>query len=605
MAKVKVSDYIVEHLLKKGLNNAFLISGGGIIHVVDSIGKSKMRTICNHHEQAAAIAAEAYARIKGVPGLCVVTSGPGGTNAITGVMGAWLDSIPMIVLSGQIRTEIMGAGKNGLRQLGDQEINIVDIVKPITKYAAVVMHPQDILFYLDKALFLSTNGRPGPVWLDLPLNIQGSYIDEKDLRPFDKNSIAPAYDIDPKKLKHDVRFAIKKIQEAERPVLFIGNGIRFSRAQNTILELINKLKIPVITGFAGFDLLSPKNKYFGGRPGTIGQRVGNFTLQNTDFLVVIGSRLNIRMIGYNYETFARAAYKIVVDIDKAELNKKTIRADKKLNYDAKDFINEMLSQLKNQEINPKKEWLKTVARWKEKYPTVLPEYWKQEKYVNPYCFIETLSKHIKKDDVIALSDATASICTYQAMRFPQGTRIITNSGCAAMGYGLPAGIGACVGNNKKNTICIDGDGSLQVNIHELQTLVHYKLPLKLFIYNNNGYVSIRLTQKNLFEGRIFASDPKGGVSIPNLKKIAYAYGIKYIKISNHKEMDIKIRKALSLAGPVFCEVMLSSDHEFLPKSSSKKLPDGSLVSRPLEDMYPFLSKEELKENMFIPLVDEI
>lgn len=605
MNKIKVSDYIVDYLLKKGINDAFLISGGGIIHVIDSIGKSGMRAICNHHEQSSSMAAEAYARVKGIPGLCVVTSGPGGTNAITGVMGAWLDSIPMLILSGQIRTETMGAGKNGLRQLGDQEINIVDIVKPITKYAEIVTNPLDIKFHLDKALYLATSGRPGPVWLDLPLNMQGAYIYEKNLKQFYKNSIKPTYNVDAKKLKEDVWFTLKKIREAERPVLFIGNGVRFAHAEDKILRLIEKLKIPVLTGFAGFDLLSSENKYFGGRPGTIGQRSGNFTLQNADLLLVIGSRLNIRMVGYNFETFARAAYKIIVDVDKAELNKKTIKANKKLNYNAKDFIKEMLNQLKNLEINPKKKWFKTVAQWKEKYPIVLPEYWKQEKYVNPYCFIEALSKNIKKDDVIALSDATASICTYQAIRFPQGTRIITNSGCAAMGYGLPAGIGACVGNNKKNTICIDGDGSLQVNIHELQTIVHYKLPIKLFIYNNNGYVSIRLTQKNLFEGRFFASDPKGGVSIPNLKKIAYAYGIKYMQIQNHKEMDIKIRKMLSLKGPVFCEVMLSPDHEFLPKSSSKKLPDGSFVSRPLEDMYPFLSREELKRNMIIPLVDEL
>lgn len=596
----KVSDLIVDFLYKKGIRDAFLISGGGVIHLVDSIGKGKIRYICNHHEQACAIAAEGYARITNNPSLCIVTSGPGGTNTITGVMGAWLDSIPMIILSGQIRTETMGAGQAGLRQLGDQEINIIDIIKPITKYAAVVLDPLSIAYHLEKALYISTHGRPGPVWLDLPLNIQGAYVDEDKLKHFEKNGFEVS---DAHELKKNVEHVIKKLHSSKRPVLLVGNGIRLANAEKELLKLVQILKIPVLTGFAGFDLISSFNPYSAGRPGTIGQRSANFTMQNSDLLLVVGSRLNVRMIGYNFDSFARAAYKIVVDIDEAELNKRTIKPDMKIKSDAKDFINEMIIQLaKKRLVTNEKDsaWNKKVKMWQDKYPTVLPEYWKQKKYVNPYCFIDSLSKHLKATDILVLADATASICTYQALKFPQGTRVITNSGCAAMGYGLSAAIGACFANKKKKIICLEGDGSIQLNLQELQTVVHHKLPIKLFIYINKSYASIRLSQKNLFEGRLVASGPESGVSCPDMAKIAKAYAIPSIKISHHAEMAKKIKKVLSSKGPIICEVMVSPDQEFLPKAASKKLPDGSFVSRPLEDMYPFLSDQELKENMLIP-----
>lgn len=603
MSKIKLSDYIVEFFEKKGFKTVFLISGGGCIHLIDSVGKSKkLRYICNHHEQACAIAAEAYARVTGRPGLCIVTTGPGGTNTITGVLGAWLDSIPMIIISGQVKRETMGAGV-GLRNLGDQEINIVDIVAPMTKYAEVVMKPLDIRFHLEKALFLATSGRPGPVWLDIPLDVQGSFVNKNELKKFvNKERIGFNND----ELKKDVRLVLNKITQAKRPVLFVGNGVRLGQAVDNLQKLISLLKIPVLTGFAGFDIVSSENPYFAGRPGTIGQRSANFTLQNSDLLLIIGSRLNIRMVGYNYQTVARGAYKIMVDIDKNEINKKTIKIDLKLNYDAKEFIREMIKQLKKLRLQTKEVvWMQTINKWKKQYPTVLKKYWKDTKYVNPYCFIETLSKFVKSDDILALSDATASICTYQAIRFPYGARILTNSGCAPMGYGLPAAIGACFANNKKNTICIEGDGSIQLNIQEFQTIVHHALPIKIFIYNNRGYVSIRLTQKNLFQGRYVASSPESGVSYPNMIKIAKAYGIHTEKIDSNNQIEKKIKKVLSYKGPVLCEINVSPTQEFLPKAASRQLPDGSFVSRPLEDMYPFLTKEELKKNMFIPLIDDL
>lgn len=604
--KTKISDYIVGFIERIGVKHIFLISGGGNIHLIDSIGKTKkIRYVCNHHEQACSMAAEAYSRITGNIGVCVLTTGPGGTNAITGVYGAWTDSIPMLVISGQIRRETIGAGKNGLRQLGDQELNIVDIVKPITKYAVTVMDPYDIRYHLEKALYLAKTGRPGPVWLDIPIDIQGAYIDIKKLKKFDPKEIKNTYLTDKKKIRRLASQTIQKIKQAKRPVMLVGNGVRLSGASSELLKLISLIKIPVLTSFTGYDLVATNNRYYFGRPGTVGQRAANFVLQNSDLLLVLGSRLNIRAIGYNFESFAKNAYKIIVDIDKAELEKRTIKPNLSINVNVKDFIVGLLTFGANNESNHiRDEWIKRCGDWHKKYPQVLPEYWKEQNYVNVYSFLDVLSNHLKPSDVLALSDGTACVCEYQTLRFSQGTRIVVNSGCAAMGYGLPAAIGACLANNKKRTICIEGDGSLQLNIQELQTLLYYKLPIKLFVYNNEGYLSIRLTQKNLFGGNFVASNKESGVSCPDLLKIGKAYGIKTEKIDSHKGMDEKIKNVLSYPGSIICEVMLSPSMEFLPKSSSKKLSDGSIISAALEDMYPFLTREELEKNMIGPLEDK-
>lgn len=597
---IKISDYVVDYLVSLGIKDIFLISGGGCIHLIDSIGKNKkIKFICNHHEQASAIAAEAYSRVTEKISACLVTTGPGSTNALTGLIGAWLDSIPVIFISGQVKRETI-ADYSKLRQVGDQEINIIDMVKSVTKYAVTILKEEEISYHLEKALYLATHGRPGPVWINIPLDIQGAKIERSLLKHFDLKEIEKTI-ISQNKLKSEVQFTIEKIKKAKRPLLFIGNGVRLAGAQRELLNLISLLKIPVVTGFAGFDIISSKNPYFAGRPGTIGQRSGNFAVQNSDFLLVIGSKLNVRMIGYNFKSFARGAYKIMVDIDKEEMNKSTLTIDKKIHSDAKVFIKEMISQIKS---NPLKfsiqNWVNKTKYWLKKYSTVLPEYWKEKK-VNPYCFIDTLSKYLNKNDVIAVSNATAAICTYQAIRFPQGLRIVNNSGCAAMGYGFPAALGACVANRKGKTICLEGDGSIQMNIQELQTVVHNKLPLKIFVYNNKGYVSIRLTQNGLFAGRLIASSEDSGVSCPDIIKVAKAYGIHTERITSHKDMDKTIKKALSYKGPVICEVVVSPDMQFSPKSASMQLKDGTFVSRPLEDMAPFLSREELKDNMFIPL----
>jgi len=597
---VKISDYVIDYLISLGIKNIFLISGGGCIHLIDSVGKNKkIKFICNHHEQASSIAAEAYSRVTEKISACLVTSGPGSTNTLTGLIGAWLDSIPVIFISGQIKRETI-ADYSKLRQIGDQEINIIDMVKPVTKYAVTVFKEEEISYHLEKAVYLATHGRPGPVWVNIPLDIQGTRIKKSLLKHFDQKEIKKK-DTNKKELKKETELVIEKIKKAKRPLLFVGNGVRLAGAQKELLNLISFLKIPVVTGFAGFDIISSSNPYFAGRPGTIGQRAGNFAVQNSDLLLVIGSRLNVRMIGYNFKSFARGAYRIMVDIDKEEMNKPTLSIDMKIQSDAKDFIKEMIAQLRNHPIKLSIEnWITKTKYWQKKYPAVLPQYW-QENKINPYCFIDNLSKYINKNDVIAISNATAAICTYQAIRFPQGLRILNNSGCAAMGYGLPAALGASVANKKGRIICLEGDGSIQLNIQEFQTIVHNKLPIKIFVYNNKGYVSIRLTQNGLFEGRHVASGEDSGVSCPDFIKVAKAYGIHTERITNHKNMDRIIKKILLYKGPVLCEIVVSSEMKFLPKSASMQLKDGSFVSRPLEDMAPFLSREELKDNMFIPL----
>lgn len=597
---VKISDYVIDYLISLGIKNIFLISGGGCIHLIDSIGKNKkIKFICNHHEQASSIAAEAYSRVTEKISACLVTTGPGSTNTLTGLIGAWLDSIPVIFISGQVKRETI-ADYSKLRQIGDQEVNIIDMVKPVTKYAVTVFKEEEISFHLEKAVYLATHGRPGPVWINIPLDIQGAKIQKSSLKHFSQKEIKKEI-IGKKELKKEVEFVIEKIKKTKRPLLFVGNGVRLAGAQKELLNLISLLKIPVVTGFAGFDIISSSNPYFAGRPGTIGQRAGNFAVQNSDLLLIIGSRLNVRMIGYNFESFARGAYKIMVDIDKEEMNKFTLSIDKKIHSDAKEFINEIICQLKNNRTKFSiQNWINKIKYWLKRYPIVLPEYWKDKK-VNPYCFIDTLSKYLNKNDIVAVSNATAAICTYQAIRFPQGLRILNNSGCAAMGYGLSAALGASIANKKGRTICLEGDGSIQLNIQEFQTIVHNRLPLKIFVYNNKGYVSIRLTQNGLFEGRHVASSEDSGVSCPDFIKVAKAYGIHTEKITEHKNMDKIIEKVLSYEGPVLCEVVVSPEMKFSPKSASMQLKDGSFVSRPLEDMAPFLSREELKSNMFIPL----
>lgn len=607
MSNIKLSDYVIKFLHKIGIKHIFVISGGGNIHLIEAVGKNPdIQYICNHHEQASATAAEAYARITGNIGVCLVTTGPGGTNAITGMLGAWLDSIPMLVISGQVKREMIGAGKLG-RQYGDQEINIIDIIKPVTKYAVTVMKPNEIGYHLEKAVHIAKSGRPGPVWIDIPLDVQGSIIEEKNLKTYKINKNTLTHITNKAVLRKLVKQMITQLQKSERPVLYAGIGIRLAGAVKEFLQLVNILKIPVLTSYAGYDLIPSDHPYFYGRAHAFGQRAANFILQNSDFLLSIGARLDIRTIGYTYKAFARQAYHVMVDIDKKELEKPILSPELPIQADAKDFILEMIHYLKEHPIKTSyDEWLLYGKNLNAKYPVVLPEYWKEKKFVNPYCFIETIGKQFKEGELIVVSNGVGPLnCSYQALFIKKGQRIILNNGCAQMGYGLPAAIGVSFAAGlKKRVICFEGDGSLQLNIHELQVMKHHNLPIKIFVYSNDGYQSIVNTQKNLFEGRFTAVNSSSGVSCPDFVKIGKAYRIKSIRINNHKDMAKKIKYVLDYPGGILCDINAVRDLMLSPKLIAKKLPNGQFVSPPLEDMGPFLPREEFKKNMIIPLWEQ-
>lgn len=598
---IKVSDYIVKKLVEAGVQHIFMISGGGAMHLNDSVGKCRqVKYICNHHEQASSMAAEGYARSSGKMGVVVVTSGPGGTNTLTGVTAQWLDSIPVLYISGQVKfeTTISSCPDIGLRQLGDQEINIVDIVKPITRYAKMVTDPLEIKKVLEKAIYLAVHGRPGPVWIDVPLNIQSAVIDEEKLTGYDEkeDAIKPA---DGENLSSKITKVIDLLKNSKRPVFLAGHGIRIAKAQDIFLNLTERLKIPVLSTFNGYDLIPTGNPLYIGRVGTVGTRAGNFALQNSDLLISLGSRNNIRQVSYNWKVFARAAKKVIVDIDEKELKKPTIEPDIGINADAKDFLEELQKQIKGEALPDFKDWVKWCGERKNRYPVVLPEY-RNSKSINPYHFIEVLTKNLKEGSIIVSANGTACVSLFQAGIVKKNQRCFWNSGCASMGYDLPAAIGASLANKKKEVVCLAGDGSLMMNIQELATIVHYGLPVKIFVLDNEGYISMKQTQENFFENRYVACDNKCGVGFPDFIKVAKGFGLTTEIIKSRKDMEQKIKGILGKKYPVVCEVKLLTDYKFSPKLSSELKPDGTLVSKPLEDMYPFLDRKEFSGNMIIP-----
>ena len=595
---IKLSDYVVSFIAKLGVKHIFMLSGGGAMHLVDSVGRNRnIKYICTLHEQAAAIAAEAYSRLTNNLGVVIVTSGPGGTNTITGVIGAWLDSIPMLIISGQVKTETTIIRNPGARQLGDQEINIVDIVRPITKYAVMVIDKNKIKYHLQKAIYLSKSGRPGPAWIDIPLNVQSAYINESNLEEYDYSDEAVG-------LNSKTDIVISLLKKSERPVIIAGNGIRLSKAVEEFRSLIEKLKIPVIGTFTGYDIVPSTSSYYFGRYGTIGQRAGNFVVQNSDLILAIGARLNIRAISYNYKAFAREAIKIVVDIDVAEFKKPTLKVDVPIHQDAKRFIIDLLKNIENRNIGSKDSWIKKCLEYKMKYPNITPERENVKNFVDSYYFFKKLSGLAKDGAIFVFGNGTACVSSYQSLDIKSNQRVIVNSGCASMGYGLPAAIGACFANNKKEVICVTGDGSIQMNIQELQTIVYHKLPIKIFVLNNQGYISIRNTQNAFFNGFFVGSNEESGTSLPDMIKIAKAYGLKTLVIRNNAELETQIKKALSCSETILCEVKLSPEEKMYPKLSSEKKENGTMVSKSLEDMYPFLPREEFLENMIIKPLEE-
>ena len=602
--KQRLSDYLFSELANRGVTDLFLVTGGGAMHLNDAISREpRIRYVCNHHEQASAIAAEGYARASGKIGVVNVTAGPGGVNALNGVFGAFTDSIPTLVISGQAKRETCMASYNlpGLRQLGDQEVDIVSMVKPITKYAKLVMDPNTIRFELERALHLATSGRPGPCWLDIPVDVQASQIDPEALAGYSPEIDPLPYELD--ELPARCAAIAERIRAAKRPVLLVGTGVRLAGALDVLDELAPKLGIPIATAWIP-DLIASDSPYFCGRQGTIGTRAGNFTVQNADLLLIVGSRMAIRQISYNWKAFARHAYKIHVDADPAELNKPTSIADEPLCCDAKLFLEELGRQLAAANHDPKQhaDWLSWCRERVERYPTVLPRQRTTENGINAYYFVETLFQKLANDDVVSCGDATACITPFQVAQIKKGQIVFSNSGSASMGYDLPAAVGAAAARKGKRVICLAGDGSIMMNIQELQTVAHYKLPIVIFVLSNGGYLSIRSTQSNFF-GNLIGEGPQSGVGFPDFVKLADAHGLPAMRLHDDN-FAAQIDEALAHGGPILCEVVLDQSQTFEPKLSSKKLPDGRMVTAPLEDMAPFLPREELKANMLVPVLEE-
>lgn len=569
------------------------------MHLNDAIGHTKGLTyICNHHEQASAIAAEGYYRTCGK--LCVtnVTTGPGGTNAITGVLGQYLDSIPGLYISGQIKTSTYKHTYPylPLRQLGDQEADIVSVVTPITKYAKTVYNPLDIKYELDKAIAIALDGRPGPVWLDIPLDVQGAMVDETQMKEFEPSEL-----IDP--VKHElvdkqIQQLIEKIKEAKAPVIYVGNGVRLAKRERQFIALAEKLNIPVVTAISGSDIIWHNHPLCFGKPGICGDRIGNIMVQNSDLLIILGTRLSIRQVSYAYDLFAPKAYKVMVDIDLAEMEKPTLNIDMPIHANLSEFIDKMTTAVDDFKapaaFDAYKDWGRTLEA---KLPTLFDDNPDCDGYTNSYKFADELFKQLQDGDVVVTGNGTAYTCTYQAMQVNEGVRVFANQGCAAMGYDLPAAIGAVVSNEAREngikggkTVLVTGDGSLQMNIQELQTLITYKLPLKIFVLENEGYLAIKTTQKSFFKGEFTGSNPASGVICPNLCKIAAAYGIPYTSVNeNGQTLEDAIAQTLAAEGPMICEVHMHPEQTLFPKSASfMDKETGKMSSAPLEKMAPFM-----------------
>lgn len=594
--RMRVSDFIAQYLVEEGVKDIFTITGGGAMYLNDSLGHCEgLRCYYQHHEQACAIAAESYARINSRVALVCVTTGPGGTNAITGVVGGWLDSIPMLIISGQVRSDTM-ARYTGLdiRGMGDQEFDITKVTDKFTKYSELIEDPKRIKYCLHKALVIATNGRPGPCWLDIPLDVQGAYIETGELEDYNPSEYIKTLPLNIGEEAIDE--IIRRISESKRPILYAGNGIRLSGAYQLFKELVPLLNIPVVTNWNSIDLIPNDDPLYAGRGGSLGDRAGNFAVQNSDLILSIGSRLSLRQTGFNWEKWAPNSFVIMEDVCKGEMEKPTLHVDMPLHVDARTLIEKLLEKVKSKLFH-EEEWIERCQRWKNDYPVVQERQCLSEGLANPYCFMKELSNVLPDGSLVVVGNGTACAVGSHAFTIKNDERFIVNSALASMGYDLPAAIGACISNKLQDTICIAGDGSMMMNLQELQTIVTNELPIKIFIINNSGYHSIRITQTNLFDSKyVGIGEQSGDLGFPSFQKIADAFGIPYFKIQSNAEMD-KLGNILSERGNLICEVMTTTEQIFEPKSATKRLPDGTLYSPPLEDMYPFLPREELEKNM--------
>jgi acetolactate synthase I/II/III large subunit len=592
---MKLSDYVAQFLVEHGIQDIFLVSGGGIMHLLDSVSKRPdLNYYCNYHEQACAISAEGYARIRRDVGACLVTVGPGGSNAISGMLGAWYDSIPMIVISGQVRRNLI-ADYSKVRQIGPQEGNNLAMAKPVTKYANVVLDPNQIRYELELAYFMATSGRPGPVWLEIPLDVQDSQVEESLLPGF-SHEASPAF-YNREQLRIEIAQVLKLLKNAKRPILMFGNGIHLSKSEELLKRVISKLNLPVVLPDAAKDLIPEDHPLYLGIFGTAGQRRANFAVQNSDCVLSLGTGLCLKKVGFNFKGFAPNAKKIMVDIDEGQLYHQVIIPDLAIQADVRIFLEEMLDQLETTYIRPDKKWIDACLKWKHRYPLVVDDYYADKAHVNSYVFVDKLSNHLSSSDALVAGNGLDTVSYLQGFRVKEGQRTYTSINWGAMGWDLPLAIGTCIGHGRTRTICLTGDGSMQWNIQELLTIKNYNLPIKIFLFNNHGYSSIRATQKTFYNGRFVGSDESSGVSNPNYKLLAAAYGLKYARIATNDEVDRGITEVLSTTGPLLCELNISPEQGITPKASSFVREDGTIESRPLEDMFPFLPREEVWENM--------
>lgn len=597
---MRLADYVVQFLKQAGIDHVFTVCGGGSIFLCDALAKAKgMKYVACHHEQAAAMAAEGYARVRTGIGAAVVTSGPGGTNAITGVAGAWLDHVPMIVISGQVFLSQTIAGHPALRSKGVQEINIVDGVRPWTKYAVMVTDPATIRYHLEKALDEAVSGRPGPVWLDIPADVQNSEIDPASLAAYPGGEVLDAaammgYEPAPGcygRLPLDVSHVIELLKTAKRPVVHVGQGVRLAGAAHLLFKFIEAAQIPLLTARNANDLVGSAHPLFIGRPGTFAQRGANFAVQTCDLYLAIGTRLSLAQTGYNARDYARNAKVVMVDVDRAELDKDTVPLHLKVEADAGQFLKALIDRTGNRIWPDWSGWLAQCKAWQAKYPVALAEYAAQSEFVNSYHFVDLLSELLTPEDVVVTDMGFAFQNTHQAFKVKQGQRVFTNGGLAAMGWGLPAAVGAAIGGGRR-TVCITGDGGLMFNSQELSTIKHHRLPVKIFVLNNGGYLTMRQSQAHAFD-TYMGSDEPSGLSFPDFSKLAAAHGIAHLRLLNHHHLEFGIRATLEADHPVLCELMMDPAQAQAPKSINRRLPDGTIKQTAIEDAAPYLDAAEI------------
>ena len=589
---MNVSEYIFDFFNKKGVEAAFMVTGGQAMYLDDAVGKNKNYSIiCHHHEQACTMSADAYGRIKNKPAIALVTAGPGSVNAMNGVVGAYTDSAPMIVISGQANLSfVQYEEKTNIRQFGIQGINIRSMVEGVVKFFKTIDDVSKVDYYLEEAWEAATEGRPGPVWIDVPLDIQRTEVPANQIKYKKQPIITDAYRLDAA-----VDSMVQHLIKASRPLWLVGQGVSLSRSRESFRQLAEKSKVPVITARLGIDLIESEHELYVGRPGNYGERSANMAIQNADLIISLGCRLASSLVGHSPEQFGKHAYKIVVDIDPEELDKPGVMIDEKDRFNCKDVIEELNKRLEHDKLPDYSEWVSQCNLWKKKYPVVQQEY-KDEKPVNSYYFIDKLSELAPSNANIMVDTGSCFHVACQTWKVKKGQQFLTTGGISSMGYWC-AGIGACVANNREDTVVITGDGSLQMNIQEFAPIHHNNLPIKTFVLNNNGYLLIRSTQRNFMEDRFVGEGPDSGVWCPKLERIAFAYEIPYVRIEKVDEIEEKVQEVFNTRGPVICEVMTPEWQALIPRITSEKMPDGRLVAHEYSDMYPFLSREEYKENM--------